>query len=233
MLDDLKFEICDFMPIRTRIKICGLRTLDAALCAADSGADAVGFVFVERSPRFVSAAQCRAIVSKLPAFVEPVALFADAPADQILSICDAMGIRTVQLHGRETIADVEALSDLRVIKAINFGDDSQASWLASASPANVVGLLIDAPATPQAAGLTGGSGHTFDWAALASLDRAALPPIILAGGLTPENVASAIAAAHPFAVDVSSGVEASRGNKDLAKIRAFCAAVQRADVSRL
>lgn len=220
-------------PPRTRIKICGLRTLDAAICAAESGADAVGFVFVERSPRCITAAEARIIVSKLPAFVEPVALFADAPADQILSICDAIGVRTVQLHGRETVADVQALSDLRVIKAINFGDASQSSWLSSASSAHVVGLLIDAPATPQAAGLTGGSGHTFDWSALASLDAAALPPIILAGGLTPENVASAIAAAHPYAVDVSSGVESSRGIKDLAKIRAFCTAVQHADTSRL
>ena len=217
--------------LRTRIKICGLRTLDAALCAAESGADAVGFVFVERSPRCITATEARAIISKLPALVEPVALFADAPADQILSICDAIGVRTVQLHGRETIADVDALSDLRVIKAINFGDASQASWLSSTAPAHVVGLLIDAPATPQAAGLTGGGGHAFDWAALASLNRSALPPIILAGGLTPLNVGDAITIAHPYAVDVSSGVESSRGIKDLAKIRAFCAAVQRADPS--
>ncbi len=218
---------------RTRIKICGLRSLEDALCAADAGADAAGFVFVERSPRCVTAAQVAAIVKHLPAFVEPVALFADASSEQVRMVCDATGIRTVQLHGHEDRAYVRSLRGYRVIKAINFGDEGRKMWLERATyeSCSVVGLLVDAPAddaTPQAAGLTGGGGKPFDWAALASLDRAMLPPLILAGGLTSSNVAQAIATVHPFAVDVSSGVESARGVKDHAKIRAFCAAVQHA-----
>lgn len=222
---------------RTRIKICGLRSVDDALCAAEAGADAVGFVFVDRSPRCVTAMQVAAIVKALPAFVEPVALFADAPIDQVRMICETTGIRTLQLHGREDQAYVQSLHEYRVIKAINFGDEAQKIWLQRGTYAScaAVGLLVDAPAegaTPRATGLTGGSGQPFDWNALASLNREGLPPLILAGGLNPSNVAQAITVVHPFAVDVSSGVESSRGIKNQAKIRDFCAAVQHADADR-
>ena len=217
---------------RTRIKICGLRSLDDALCAAEAGADALGFVFVDRSPRCVTAAQVAGIVHQLRPFVEPVALFADASLDQVSAVCDATGIRTVQLHGHEDRHFVEALKAYRVIKAINFGDAAQSHWLQAQAKEHVAAVLVDAPATPQAAGLTGGSGETFEWKALANFDRAIMPPLILAGGLTPANVAQAIAMAEPWAVDVSSGVESSRGIKDQSKIRAFCAAVQHADANR-
>lgn len=222
------------MNFRTRIKICGLRSAEDALCAATAGADAVGFVFVDRSPRCVTSAQVAAIVKQLPAFVESVALFADVSIDQVRAICQATGIRTVQLHGHEDLEYVQALREYRVIKAINFGEKTQAHWLTPDAASSLAALLVDSPvpaALSQASALTGGSGDAFDWSSLKALDRAALPPLILAGGLSPANVAQAIATAQPYAVDVSSGVESARGVKDQAKIRAFCQAVQHADAA--
>ncbi len=241
------------MSTRTRIKICGVRTLEAALCAAQAGADAVGFVFVGRSPRAIEPVEAAAIVRRLPSFVEPVALFVDATAQEVRDVCTIAGLHTAQLHGHETLAQVEELASFRIIKAINFGDESQMNWLRTPPPATVAAILVDGPAaattnaptakTPAARDqqLTGGSGEPFDWTKLAPwispqpnandlTDQAAdTAPIILAGGLTPENVGQAIATVRPWAVDVSSGVESSRGIKSLARIRAFCAAVQHAD----
>jgi phosphoribosylanthranilate isomerase len=191
-----------------------------------AGADAVGLVFVGKSPRHVSIDEARAVIAALPAFVVPVGLFVDAALADVRQITAAVNIRTVQLHGCELPADTALLTDLRVIKAVNLVDARHAAWLTSPAPPNVVGLLIDAP--PADGALTGGGGETFDWAALDALDRAKLPPLILAGGLTPGNVVSAITRVRPYAVDVSSGVESSRGVKDPAKIAAFCDAVRHA-----
>ncbi len=222
---------------RTRIKICGLKTVDAALAAVRAGADAVGLVFVPASPRRVSVDEAKRIASALPAFVEPVGLFVDTPAEEVLSVAGRVGLRTVQLQGREGIGVVRQLSSLRVVKALGF-DPARAHkdvefW--RKSPGNVVGLQWDAPPS-VAAELTGGSGRSFDWGALAALrDEPGydeLPATILAGGLTPENVAEAVAITQPYAVDVSSGVESSRGVKDLGKIVAFCEAVRAADAGR-
>jgi phosphoribosylanthranilate isomerase len=217
--------------MRTRIKICGVRDVTTALAAAEAGADAVGLVFVERSPRFVSVEQARAVAAALPAFVEPVALFVDAPLEIVRPLAAAIGVHTIQLHGSEGAEYVRQLSGFRVIKAMAFDVAAIAKWSLVDAPSNVAGLLIDAPAEASAAaqGLTGGGGKAFDWSALAALERTKLPPLILAGGLTPANVGDAIRAAQPYAVDVSSGVESSRGVKNVQWIRQFCEAVRQAD----
>jgi phosphoribosylanthranilate isomerase len=217
-----------FRPARTRIKICGIRDADAARAAVDAGADAVGFVFVDGSPRRIELDDAAEIAEQLPPFVAAVALLVDPSDEEVGRVMMASDRFTLQLHGHESRASIEHLRGRSIIKAVNFGDERQASWLDEPSPCNVRALLIDAPAKPQQA-LPGGGGEAFDWRALARLDRALLPPLILAGGLTAQNVEEAIATARPYAVDVSSGVESSRGVKDAEKIRAFCAAVRRAD----
>jgi len=220
-------------PSRTRVKVCGISTLDTAQAAADAGADAIGLVFVEASPRCVSLEAARAIVLALPPMVEPIGLFCDASLGYVIDTAKAVGLRTVQLHGNETHDDAAALHPLRVIKALPFHapqgpavmPEALADWIDP--PPNVSALLLDTPKQSDSE-LTGGSGHAFDWDTLANVPRPNLPPIILAGGLTPGNVREAIETVKPYAVDVSSGVESQRGVKDVEKIKAFCAAVQEA-----
>jgi len=202
------------------------------LAALSRGAESV--VFVERSPRFVTIEQAERVITALPPFVEPVGLFVDANVDQVWSVCEALGLRTVQLHGGETPTYISQLIDLRVLKSVSFDprsfDDAAALW--RGAPRHVTGLLWDTPPADGDA-LPGGSGRRFDWHAMAELRRAArfddLPPLILAGGLTADNVADAVTAVRPYAVDVSSGVERTRGEKCPALIAAFCQAVREAD----
>lgn len=224
---------------RTRIKICGVREPETALAAAQAGADAIGLVFAAASPRCVNHDQARQIIKVLPSFVEPVGLFVDAPVRQIQAKATELGLQTVQLHGRETPGMVAQLAPMRVIKAIAFEPTQVQATLAPWRPVpdSLAGLLWDAPKLDDDdSGLappSGGSGSRFDWAALAKLkgagSLASLPPMILAGGLTPDNVGQAITQLAPYAVDVSSGVESSRGEKDETLIAAFCAAVRYAD----
>lgn len=216
----------------TRIKICGIRDPQMARVAAEAGAHAVGMVFVERSPRFVNVEQAQHILAALPPMVEPIALFCDATLDEVRRVCDATGLRTIQLHGQESPAFAAALAPCRVIKSLPFSPATAEAaikpWLHG--PANVTAILWDTP-PPSTDDLTGGSGQSFDWNDLRRMLSTGLAgslPVILAGGLNPRNVAAAIEAARPFAVDVSSGVESNRGVKDAALIRAFCAAAQRA-----
>lgn len=222
---------------RTRIKICGIRTPEAALASVDAGADSIGLVFVQGSPREVSVEEALAIVESLPAMVEPVALFANESSGRILSIARQLSLRTVQLHGRERVEDVLALAPLRVIKAVAFEPDTFQDTLAiwRSGPANVAAILVDAPPPPDSAQVTGGHGQSFDWNSLAQAREQGLfddlTPLVLAGGLKPENVEQAIRTTRPYAVDVSSGVESSRGVKDVALIHAFCAAVRQADAA--
>ncbi len=218
--------------MRTRIKICGIKDpATARLCAA-CGADAVGLMFVQKSPRFVTRDEAQAVVSALPAFVDAVGLFVDAAPEEIFTYAREINIRTLQLHGSEPPEMLQQLREFRVLKALPFDGVRVAGldeWLA-AKPLNLAGIIIDAP---PAQGLTGGTGVAVDWSALRNALGAAakqfgpLPPIILAGGLTPGNVAKAIATVSPYGVDVSSGVEESRGVKSLEKIRAFCQAALR------
>jgi len=206
---------------RTRIKICGVTTPDAARAAADSGADAIGLVFVPGSPRVIDPAKAWDIVRTLPPFMASVGLFRNATVDQYIETEQRCPTDYGQLHGDEPEEVVQQCGP-RVIKAIRFDGATIEQDLARWSAIEEVdAVMVD--------GGAGGEGVALDWEALARAGHASAKPLILAGGLTPQNVGDAVRIVRPFAVDVSSGVESSPGVKDLEKIEAFCAAVQEAD----
>ncbi len=222
------------------VKICGVTTPDDAMLAAAAGADAVGFNFVAGSPRRIDPTVARAAVAALPPGVLAVGVFAGTPAPEILAVVRAAGLAAVQLHGHleeGTAVDPPdrcgELGGLPVIRAVRLEADGLAAarrWLAAATAAGRPPdmLIVDA-GVPRAtaAGQLGGTGHTVDWEALAR--EQPLPmPAALAGGLTPANVAAAIAATGLRAVDTASGVEAEPGRKDPGLIRAFVAAARQA-----
>lgn len=206
---------------RTRIKICGVRTPDAALAAAGAGADAVGLVFVPGSPRVVDPAGAWGIIQSLPPFITTVGLFRNASVDDYLDAEQQCPTDFGQLHGDEPEEVVRACGP-RVIKAVRFDSATIERDLERWSAIDEVdALLVD--------GADGGQGVTLDWKALARAAHACTKPLILAGGLTPRNVGEAVRTVRPYAVDVSSGVESSPGVKDAAKIEAFCKAVREGD----
>ncbi len=214
---------------RTRIKICGISDVACADAAVGCGADSIGLVFVEGSPRFVDVGMARLICERLPSFVEAVGLFVDESGSDILGICEEVGLGSVQLHGGERPGIMGELGGLRVIKALGFAGverlrEDVLGW--SGGLPGLKGILVDGPGG-------GGLGEGFDWSGLAGLVEEGLfegcRPLILAGGLDAGNVGDAIAEVRPFGVDVSSGVESLRGVKDAQKIAAFCQAVRRAD----
>ncbi|MBD9675202.1 phosphoribosylanthranilate isomerase [Pseudomonas sp. PDM18] len=197
-----------------RIKICGITRVEDALAAAEAGADAIGLVFYAKSPRAVSIQQARAIVAALPPFVSTVGLFVDASRCELGEILDAVPLDVLQFHGDET-PEVCSGWHKRYIKALRVkpGDDV-AAQIAKYPQAS--GFLLDT----YVEGIPGGTGRAFDWSLV---PRDVQRPLILAGGLTVGNVADAIALVRPYAVDVSGGVEASKGIKDAQKIRDFIA----------
>ena len=160
--------------LRTRIKICGVRTKAIAHAAAAAGVDWIGLVFLKASPRHVTVAEAQAIVKSLPPDVEPVGLFVDEAAATVREIAREVGLRTVQLHGRETPAYAAALAPLRVLKAVSFGGPHDLATLQTwrKAPSNAAAILID---SPPAHGLTGGTGTAIDWTALAALRNRAVP----------------------------------------------------------
>ncbi len=200
-----------------RSKICGITRIEDALAAAEAGADAIGLVFYAKSPRAVSVQQARAIIAALPPFVTTVGLFVDASPCELGEILDAVPLDLLQFHGDETPVYCDGWRR-PYIKALRVkpGDDIGAQIDAYAGAR---GVLLDT----FVPGVPGGTGEAFDWSLV---PQAASKPIILAGGLTPENVAAAIAQVRPYAVDVSGGVEASKGIKDGDKIKRFMQAVK-------
>lgn len=202
----------------TRIKICGITHLEDALCAVTAGADALGFVFYAKSPRYVLPEKVGQIVAQLPPFVTTVGLFVNADAATIRQTMWTAGLNVVQLHGDETAADC-ALSPYQVIKAVRVKD---ADSLTGIDHYNVAAVLLDAWHEQQ----YGGTGETFDWQLAKQLTGRL--PLVLAGGLSPDNVAQAIQSVNPYAVDVSSGVEVRPGFKDHNKIRKFIQQVRQA-----
>lgn len=197
---------------RPRVKICGLtRSEDAALAVA-LGADAIGVVFWDRSPRRVSPDQARALWHGLPPFVTRVGVFVDASPDEVRAIADHVGLDALQLHGDEDVEEYETIGT-RLIKAVTL-EDERALAGATNLPAGVT-PLVDATDRER----RGGTGRLANWPRAAAL--AAVRPAILAGGLTPENVGQAISDVRPWAVDVSSGVEDAPGVKSHDKLRAF------------
>ena len=203
---------------RTRVKICGITRPEDALAAVENGVDAIGLVFYKPSPRSIDIAAAQTIVAVLPPFVTAVGLFVDAEPNEIQTILSKVHIDLLQFHGHETPNECVAygkpyIKAIRMRDGVDLYETAQVYQQARA-------LLLD---TYQP-GVAGGTGTTFDWARIPTT----LPkPVILAGGLTPENVAQAITQVRPYAVDVSGGVEAAKGIKDQAKIMAFMRGVNR------
>lgn len=202
--------------MRTRIKICGLTNIEAAQCAAHSGADAIGLMFYEKSSRFIDISTAHKIKIALPPFISTVAVFANASEDAVKQVIDAVSPDYLQFHGDETELFCRQYG-LPYIRAIQVKSSSnllqrEAEFQSSSA------ILLDSDAGDR----YGGTGKQFDWGLG---NYGGTKPVILAGGLTPENITDAIAASKPFAVDVSSGVE-TNGTKDLDKIRQFCHNVQ-------
>jgi phosphoribosylanthranilate isomerase len=190
----------------TRVKVCGITNLEDALAALEAGADMLGFNFYARSPRYLTPAEARKIIEHLPGSVSCVGVFVNesAPAD-VERIAREAGLHAVQLHGDETPEFCQSLRGLKTIKALRVGADFNVE---TAAAYRTDALLLDA----YVAGERGGTGHTFDWT-LATLTRERVPRLFLAGGLNPDNVATAVAAVRPYAVDVCSGVETAPGRK--------------------
>ena len=207
--------------LHTRIKICGITRIEDGLVAAQVGADAIGLVFVDQSPRRVSIETARAIVAALPPFVSTVALFVDPSPAQVNSVLRDVRPDCLQFHGAET-PEFCAGFGIPWLKAARVKPETDLLQFAT-SYVGAQGVLLDAY-SPAA---HGGTGERFDW----SLIPAHLPrPLILAGGLEPGNVAEAVRRVRPWAVDVSSGVEAAKGIKDAAKVAAFISEVRNVDL---
>jgi phosphoribosylanthranilate isomerase len=204
----------------TRVKICGIATWNDARLSIDLGASALGFNFYPPSPRAISPANAWGIIRRLPPFVEAVGVFVNWPPLVVEALARALRLGSVQLHGAESPKDVAELGRKhRVIKAVQVKFGFRVASLARYGAADAI--LLDG----FTRGLHGGTGRTVDWN-LARIARR-YGRIILAGGLTPDNIAEAIQVAQPYAVDVASGVEARPGRKDPAKLRALFAAIER------
>ena len=207
------------MSARTRVKFCGITRAEDARIAIDLGVDAIGLVFVPQSKRFVDLAQAREVLAAVSPLVSVIGLFMDAEVAQVAAVLDALPLDALQFHGRES-PDYCRQFRRPYIKALAMGDGVDVV-LAASGYAQARGVLLDA----HRSGEQGGSGLSFDWSLIppALSDR-----IILAGGLTPENVAAAITQVRPYAVDVSSGIESAPGIKCPGRMRHFMNEVDRA-----
>ncbi|MDH5667270.1 MAG: phosphoribosylanthranilate isomerase [Nitrospira sp.] len=203
-----------------KVKICGITNREDAQVAAAAGADALGFVMYKKSPRWVEPAVARAIIAELPPFVLPIGVFVNEEVGTVRSLVDECGFALAQLHGDESASYCQQLGR-PMLKALRLRD--RGSFLALAEfqgRAGVRGFLIDAFSEKA----YGGTGQTVDWTLAAEV--AGTVPILLAGGLTPSNVAEAVQRVRPYGVDVSSGVELTPGKKDREKVQAFLEAVR-------
>lgn len=206
-----------------RVKICGITSLRDAEAAVESGADALGFVFFEHSPRKVGVKEAARIIRRLPPFISKVAVTVDVAAGAIRKIIETTGVDTLQFHGNETPAFCAEFRQLKVVKAFRIRPLLELKGFEQFKGATDAWLLDTY--TP---GQPGGTGAVFNWQ-IARWLRKLGHPIILAGGLTEKNVGKAIARVRPYGVDVASGVEASPGRKDLGKLRRFIEAVRNAE----
>lgn len=209
---------------RTRVKVCGITSTDAALAAVEAGADVLGFVFVEGTPRYIEPEAAFEILSVLPPMVGTVGVFRDSSLDAFIEIEQRCPTDWSQLHGAEP-EDLVRDCGPRVIRGIRFDAATIAADLARWDAVEEVeAILVD--------GSAGGEGESFAWDGLVAPMATVSTPVIIAGGLHAGNVGEAIRACRPYAVDVSSGVERAPGVKDAAKIRDFCRAVREADAQR-
>lgn len=209
----------------TNIKICGIKTPEILSVAASAGARFAGFVFVPQSPRYIHPEQARLLSRQLPTGLRSVGLFVDPSDEDLAHILGAVSLDFIQLHGNENPARVQAIKsrfNIPVIKAFAISAADDLDQVAAYIPV-IDWILFDAKA-PASSNIAGGNGVAFDWAILK--DKNFAKPWMLSGGLTPENVADALSILSPDAVDVSSGVESSRGVKDAQKVRDFIAAAK-------
>jgi phosphoribosylanthranilate isomerase len=193
-----------------KVKICGITNIDDALAALEHGADALGYVFYKGSPRYITPDRARGIIQRLPTFATTVGVFVDERAEEVDRVMRHAGIDVAQFHGHEP--PEACVVPRRVIKAIRI---KELSDLEPLKHYKVSAFLLDTY-TPD---LLGGTGQIFNWDI--AVDAKQFGRVILAGGLTPENVAQAVQWVHPYAVDVSSGVEEEKGKKDHEKMRLF------------
>ena len=215
---------------RTRIKMCGITNIEDAEEGIRAGVDALGFIFVEDSPRYIEPEKVKEIVEQLSPFVDLVGVFVDRENVEVQEIIDYCGLSYAQLHGSESPEYCSQIaysaSPCKVIKAFRVGPKTAAAEFHPYQN-EVQGYLLDTYVADQA----GGTGRTFDWEIVRSLELQR--PVILAGGLTPENVGEAILKVQPFAIDVNSGVELRPGLKDYDKLGALLEEVRKADLSRI
>ena len=213
--------------MQTRVKICGVTTLTDATLAADAGAWALGMIFAPETPRRCEVEEAARIGAELHRKVELAGVFVNAALDEVAEIADLCSLSLVQLHGDEGpayCAEVARRTGARVVKAVRVRDRHSLRAL-GAYRDRVDFHLVDA----YVEGMRGGTGETFAWELLA--ERHSRVPLILSGGITPDNAAAAVAAVHPFAVDSASGTEASPGVKDPAKVTALIRAVEQASLA--
>lgn len=205
---------------RVKVKICGVRTLEEAQAAVDAGADALGFNFWPPSARYIDPHAAREVITGITPAVCTVGVFVNEEANRIVDIASELGLSAVQLHGDESPEFCERLGSIKTIKAIRVGQDFDLSLIENY---RVDMVLLDS----SIEGSYGGTGRRFDWRI--AIEAKQFAPIILAGGLTTENVWDAITQVRPAAIDVCSGVEAEPGRKDLDKLRRFMSIVARAN----
>ncbi|HCY62023.1 MAG TPA: phosphoribosylanthranilate isomerase [Oxalobacteraceae bacterium] len=220
------------MSHHTRIKICGLTRPEDVQAAAAAGADALGFVFYDKSPRHVDAVQARALIADIPPFITPVGLFVNAGADEVAQVLATAPISLLQFHGDESMADCCRIAE-RVrrpfLRALRVKADMQSADLVEydrqyrSSSEWFAGLLLDTFVEGY-----GGGGKVFDWSLI---PKEIAPRLVLSGGLNAQNATEAVRRVRPWAVDVSSGVEAAKGIKDQARIEAFIGAVRAAETA--
>jgi phosphoribosylanthranilate isomerase len=204
-----------------RVKICGNTNLADAECAARAGADALGFIFYPRSPRFMQAGSVRAIIDQLPRDIRKVGIFVNEPVERVREVANTAGLTSVQLAGAESPEECsELVHDFEVLKVFHIAPGFDASALRAYT---VSAFLFDTPSP-----IHGGSGKTFDWSLLRGVREQlqGRTPFYLAGGLSPDNVTDAIEQVEPDGVDVCSGVERAPGQKDHQKVTAFISAAR-------
>lgn len=204
--------------VSVKVKICGITSLADAIAAVEAGADAVGFMFYERSPRYIKPEVAAAISQQLPGYVVRVGVFVNAPVDVVKAARATCSLDVLQFHGDEP-PEYCLQFDARIMKAFRIRDVKSLEVL----PAYRTDFWLLDTYVP---GALGGTGETFNWQLAIDAKRFGRP-IFLAGGLTPENVADAVRIVQPYGVDVSSGVESAPGKKDRAKLRAFVQAAKR------
>ena len=221
------------MTHRTRIKICGLTRLEDVAGAIAAGADAVGFVFYAKSPRYIQPEAAAKLIAQIPPFVTAVGLFVNASVEEVQAVVAQTSIAMLQFHGDETVdqcAAIAAAVNRPFMRAIRVKPDTSPADLLKyesdyrAASRLFTGLLLDTYVDSY-----GGSGKVFDWSLI---PENIAPRVVLSGGLSVQNATDAVTRVRPYAVDISSGVERDKGIKDIAKIRAFIAAVQLADSAK-